>query len=166
MNTIKLPAELIEAISILEPSMRCEIYDATIQYVTSGEIPSDLSATANAIITLAKPLIDKANRKQKTKMKKQNNNFEKCMNHYIDHSYSMGIDNFMEQSGFGYCDKKELYKSATKSGILDQFHEKLPDNWQSELSMKLKQFIIRCKRFNLPLTYFNDHPDKRISDFE
>ncbi len=63
MKTLKLPQELIEATAILPSTLRAEVYDIVIRYISSGTEPDETtSPEARAIFLLSRKSIDRANR--------------------------------------------------------------------------------------------------------
>ncbi len=169
MNTIKFPAELIDAISVLEPQTRCEIYDTVIQYIKSGEMPKNISPVAQAIISLARPSIDRANRKPKPKAESPTAKtpipkefMTRYLDPYFDHETKMRFNSLgIETKNF-----KKLYISATNAGVLDLLHKNSFELWEDRIMDTLLDFIGDCMLKRISPLHFADHPDedfKRIT---
>ncbi len=154
MTTIKFPQELIDAISVLEPTVRCEIYDAVVNYVKNGEFPSDMSAVAKALITLAKPLIDKANRLQKVKpltsdVQVSTNTTESSETKYYqlfkDSPISDKVVSILFDYGINRNNVSNFYISASNAGALDKAHMMSTEEWEKAIIPTLTEYAKSCK---------------------
>ncbi len=160
MNTIKFPTELIEAINKLEPSMRCQIYDSVVHYVSTGEMPSEMSPVVCAIITLARPMIDRANRKPKTKAEvikspeaakpmpesASQPSAEDYCKEFVESDVAVSLKRLLNEKMIYPENIEELYRKATDAGVLDEVHKLPLDDWRGKVKPILYRYACKACR--------------------